>query len=115
MTYLTEASVRCAVERGLRGRPFGCFRELCRRMVCEWHILRKIPWNVLREVCRRHIVRKLPKDEPHLRDLVVGYADVSVKRASLARVPLFLQSGRLGVILTLLCRENSERKGNIDT
>ena len=74
MTYLTEASVRCAVERGLRGRRFGCFR-----------------------------------------DLVVGYADVSVKRASLARVPLFLQSGRLGVILTLLCRENSERKGNIDT
>ena len=34
------------------------------------------------EVCRRHIVRKLPKDEPHLRDLVVGYADVSVKRGS---------------------------------
>lgn len=115
MTYLTEASVRCAVERGLRGHPLGCFRELCRRMVCEWHILRKIPWNVLREVCRRYIVRKLPKDEPHLRDLVVDYADVSVKRASLARAPLFLQSERLGVILTLLCRENSERKGNIDT
>lgn len=55
------------------------------------------------------------KTSHHLRDLVVGYADVSVKRASLARVPLFLQSGRLGVILTLLCRENSERKGNIDT
>jgi len=48
MAYLTEASVRCAAERGLRGRPFGCFRELCRRMVCEWHILRKIPWNMLR-------------------------------------------------------------------
>ena len=113
MTYLTEASVRCAVERGLRGRPFGCFRELCRRMVCEWHILRKIPWNVLRGSLQT--TYRSEASEPHLRDLVVGYADVSVKRASLARVPLFLQSGRLGVILTLLCRENSERKGNIDT
>ena len=60
------------------------------------------------EVCRRHIVRKLPKDEPHLRDLVVGYADVSVKRASLARVPLFLQSGRLGVIMSRKFREEGK-------
>lgn len=60
------------------------------------------------EVCRRHIVRKLPKDEPHLRDLVVGYADVSVKQVALARVPLFLQSGRLGVILTFISRKFRE-------
>lgn len=93
-----EASVSCAAEWSVNGISYGRFRGMC----CG-------------EVCRRHIVRKLPKDEPHLRDLVVGYADVSVKQVALARVPLFLQSGRLGVILTLLCRENSERKGNIDT
>lgn len=94
----SDVSVSCAAEWSGNGMSYGRFRGTC----CG-------------EVCRRHIVRKIPKDEPHLRDLVVDYADVSVKRASLARVPLFLQSGRLGVILTLLCRENSERKGNIDT
>lgn len=87
----SDVSVRCAAEWSVNGISYGRFRGMC----CG-------------EVCRRHIVRKLPKDEPHLRDLVVGYADVSVKQVALARVPLFLQSGRLGVILTFISRKFRE-------
>lgn len=70
----SDVSVSCAAEWSGNGMSYGSFRGTC----CG-------------EVCRRHIVRKLPEDEPHLRDLVVDYADVSVERAVLARISLFLR------------------------
>lgn len=72
----SDVSVNRAAEWPEDGMSYGSFRGTC----CG-------------EVCRRHIVRKFPKDEPHLRDLVVDYADVSVNRAALAQVSLFLRRG----------------------